>query len=100
MSLPDDLTALVECIRLQPASAQLSADVAQAQLEVLLARIAALTEALRNAPATDSARFGARLLLADLALVTAQFRGRTNAAHETLTRAIEGLGAVSTQSSY
>jgi hypothetical protein len=74
----DDLTALLERLRLQEASAKSTAEVTAAQLDITLARIAALTEALRNADDGEASRLASRLLLGDLATVAAHFRARTN----------------------
>jgi hypothetical protein len=55
--------------------------------------MAALTDALRDGGSNETCRLAERLLLTDLALVAAQFRGRTNALNESLTRALEALAA-------
>lgn len=87
----DDLTALLERLRLQPAGAAPLSEVNQAQLDLLLARIASLTEALRGAQSDATSRPAARLLVADLGLVAAQFRGRANDIANALTRALDGI---------
>lgn len=62
----------------------------QAEIELLLARIASLSETLGNATqSTETFRVAARLLLADVAMVTAHFRGNSNTLSERLTRALE-----------
>lgn len=86
----DRLAALLQQLRLQQADGKLPSEVTQAQVDLLLARIASLTEALRGAAEQNATfRVGARLLLADVAMVAAQFRGNTNAFGERLTRALE-----------
>ena len=86
---------LLERLRLQLASAgSLPPDVAQTQVDFLLARIAALTEALRGAGGDDTTRLATRVLLSDLALVAAQFRGRANAVGASLTGALDGIRVV------
>ena len=87
----DDLTALLERLRLQPAGVGSLSEVNRAQLDLLLARIASLTDVLRDAPSDETSRLAARLLLADLGLVAAQFRGRTNDIAGALTRAVDGI---------
>ena len=87
----DDLTALLERLRLQPAGAASLSEVNRAHLDLLLARIASLTEALRGAQSDETSRLAARLLLAALGLVAAQFRGRANDTADALTRALDGI---------
>ena len=87
----DDLTALLERLRLQPAGPASLPEVNRAQLDLLLARIASLTDAVRGAPPDETSRLAARLLLADLGLVAAQFRGRANDTASALTRALDGI---------
>jgi hypothetical protein len=84
----DDLTALLERFRLE-ASAKSTAEVTEAQLDIALARIAALTEALRNADDGEASRLASRLLLGDLAMVAAYFRARTNDIAVSLSRVLE-----------
>jgi len=92
-SRSNDLTALLERLRLQSAGAASLPEVHQAQLDLLLARIASLTEALRDTKSDETSRLAARLLVADLGLVAAQFRGRANDIAASLTRAIDGLSS-------
>lgn len=87
----DDLTAVLRRLRLQEAWTQSPSEVTQAQIELLLARIASLTETLRGAASDGSSRTAARLLLADLAMVAAQFRGNTNALGKQLTHVLENV---------
>jgi hypothetical protein len=87
----DDLTALLERLRLHPAGRASLSEVNQAHLDLLLGRIASLTDALRDAQSDETARLTARLLLADLALVAAQFRGRANDVAGALARAADGI---------
>lgn len=91
VSPSDDLTALLERLRLQPAGAASLSEVSQAHLDLLLARIASLTEALRDAQSDETSRLAARLLLADLAPVVARFRGGANDIAGALARAADGI---------
>ncbi len=87
----DDLTAVLQRLHLHQAGTRSPSEVTQAQIELLLARIAALTETLRGAESNESSRIAARLLLADVAMVAAQFRGNTNALGERLTRVLKNV---------
>ena len=87
----DDLTAVLERLRLHQAGARSPSEVTQAQVELLLARIASLTDTLRGTEWNDASRAAARLLLADLAMVEAQFRGNANAIGERLTGTLENV---------
>ena len=85
-----DLAALLQQLTLQQAERKLSPEVTQDQIKLLLSRIVSLTGALRDAADTsETFRTMARLLLADLAMVTAQFRADTIALGERLNRALE-----------
>ena len=84
---PDELILLLEGLRLPLAGEKPAPDVTLEQVDVLLARIASLTEALRGAEEDETAQLASRILIGDLALVTAQFRGRANELAEALTRA-------------
>lgn len=86
-----DLTALLDRIRLQPAGTKTPAEVNRVQLDLLLARIGLLTEALRGAVQNETTRLATRMLLADLALVAGQFRGDANATSAALTAAVDGI---------
>jgi hypothetical protein len=89
-----DLTKTLERLRLEQAGARSTSEVAQAQIDLMLARIASLTDVVRSAESQEAFRLACRLLLADLALVAAQFRGRANELAEALDREIEGIRAV------
>ena len=88
---PDYLAALLERLNVQPAGGKLPREVIDAQVDLLLTRIAELTGALRGAGSDGTTRLAARLLVADLSLVAAHFRGRTNDIGVALTRALEGI---------
>jgi hypothetical protein len=88
-----DLTALLQQLRLQDPGGKSPSEVHQAQIDLLLARIASLTDTLRTADWNDTSRTAARLLLADLAMVTAQLRGRATATSETLATTLEKVRA-------
>ena len=87
----DDATALIERLTMLPAGLKSASDSMQADL--LFARVASLTDALRGAGSNETARLAARLLLADLCLVSTRFRGQTTALDDMLTRAHDGLAA-------
>ena len=89
----DDLTHLFERLTVERAGAQTSVQAGEAQIEMLCARVALLTEALRDAEASDAARLAARVLLADLVQVTAQFRGRANTIRASLEAAVHDMRA-------
>ena len=89
----DDLTTLLERFRLQEGGAKSTAEVTEAQLDVVLARIAALTEALRKAEDDEVTRLASRILLGDLAIVAAHFRARTNDITVSLSRVLEDTSA-------
>ena len=84
-----DLSLVLQQLRLQQADGKSPSDVTQAQVELLLARIAALTDELRGAHPSETSGATARLLLADLAMAAAQFRGHANELGERLTRALD-----------
>jgi hypothetical protein len=75
-----DLAALLERLRLRPQDVPTLAAANGAQLELTFARIRVLTELVGRGGATDEAtlRLAQRLLLADLGLVSASFRGAAN----------------------
>ena len=84
------LSAVLQQLRLQHADRKSPSEVTQAEIDLLLARIASLSETLGGAAqSTETFRIAARLLLADVAMVTAHFRGSTNMLSERLTRALE-----------
>ena len=87
----DGLTAVLQRLHLHQAGTQSPSEVTRAQVELLLARIASFTPALRAAESNESSRIAAHLLLADVAMIAAQFRGNTNALGERLTRALENV---------
>ena len=85
----DDLRALLLQLRLPAPDSKTASDAARAQLDLLLARITALTESLRTAPLDGAFDSAARLLLADLAMVAGQFRGQATELGERLAHAVE-----------
>lgn len=89
----DDLARLLERLSVERGPAQSSAQAGDAQVEALAARIQLLTEALRDAEASDAARLAERMMLADVAQVTAQFRGRANGIRKSLETAVEEMRA-------
>jgi hypothetical protein len=88
---PDELILLLERLRLPSAGEKHASDVTLEQVDVLLARIASLTEALRGAEKDETAQLTSRILIGDLAMVTAQFRGRANELVGALTRARDDI---------
>ena len=89
----DELTALLQQLRLQQSGGKSPTEVAQAQTDLLLSRIASLSDTLRDtqggAEWNDASRAAARLLLADLAMVAAEVRGNATALHEQLTATLD-----------
>lgn len=85
----DELTGLLQQLRLQQPGAKSPAEVAQAQTDLLLARMASLTATLRAAEWNDTSRAAARLLLADLAMIAAQVRSNAAAIGDGLTTTLE-----------
>ena len=84
------LSAVLQQLPLQHADRKSPSEVTQAEIELLLARVASLSETLGGATqSTETFRTAARLLLADVAMVTAHFRGDSNTLSERLTRALE-----------
>jgi hypothetical protein len=84
------LGAILEQLRLNDGAGSTPPAVTQAQIDLLLARITAVTGWLRRTPdSSDASRAAVRLLLADVAMVAAQFRGNTTALDDRLTRAVE-----------
>lgn len=88
-----DLTALLQQLRLQQPGAKSPSEVHRAQTDLLLARISSLTGRLRSDGWDDSSRAAARLLLADLAMVSAQFRGHATAIGEKLAATLDNVRA-------
>ena len=92
---PTDLLDILTRLRLQPPDTT-SADAAvRGYLELLLARISALTDALRTerVEAAQEA-LAARLLLADVTAVVAQLRGQTNELAVSLSAALSATQAI------
>lgn len=84
------LNVVLQQLRLQHADKKSPSEVTQAEIELLLARIASLTETLGDSTqSAETFRVAARLLLADVAMVTAHFRSDSNALSERVTRALE-----------
>ena len=88
---PADLTALIERFPVERAGAKGGPEVIESQAQLLLARIAALTDALRDGQGSETERLAARMLVGDLATVVGQFRGRANTVRGALTEAEQGL---------
>ena len=91
-SKPEDLTALLERLRLQSTGGKSPSEVNEGQVELLLARIGFLAETLRGSGSSATTSLANRLLLSDLAFVVAQFRGQTNGLSASLSRAVAELG--------
>ena len=84
---------MLERLTVERTGARTSVQADDAQVEMLCARITLLTDALRDAEASDAARLAARMMLADLAQVTAQFRGRANGIRASLEAAVHDIRA-------
>ena len=90
----DDLTTLLESVGVPRAGARIHSEVADAQTTRLLTRISVLTDASRAPSSNDTARLASRILLDDLGLVSAQFRGTANTMRASLSGALNDLRAV------
>jgi hypothetical protein len=91
MSSTSDLAALLQRLRLQPPHAGSPSDAVQAQIDLLLDRVATLTGALRGADGHDVSHVAARVLLADLAMVAAHLRGHASAHGASLARVLDSV---------
>ena len=74
----DELTQLLERFPLERAGGRPLEATTETQVQLLLGRIAALTEALRGRESNETTRLASRMLLVDLTSAAAYFRGRTN----------------------
>ncbi len=84
-----ELTARLESLALADGLQQAPGQTADAAVDQALARIAALTDLLRrNAVFDDATRLAARLLLTDLAAVSAAFRAHANQFEQLLADAL------------
>lgn len=83
-----ELTEILERFAVERAGGRAAEEIVEAQTQLLLARIAALTEVLRGATPNDTAHLASRLLVSDLAGVAAQFRGRANGMRSLLAKAL------------
>jgi hypothetical protein len=85
----NELTDLLERFRPGRAAGKAApAEITEAQVQLLFARVAALTDALRGAESNEAARLAMRVALNDLATIAAQFRGRTNMMRAALAKAL------------
>ena len=87
-----ELNATLERFALDRAGSRPAEEMTEAQIQHLLARVAALTDALRDAEHSTPAQLASRLLLEDLAVITAHFRGRANSMKPVLSKALADLG--------
>jgi hypothetical protein len=83
-----DLARLLERFLLERTGDRTFEEVADAQLQTLAARIAALTDVLRDAEPSQTVNLASRILLGDLTAVAAHFRGRANAMQSMLEQAL------------
>lgn len=88
---PGELNTLLERLRLERAGSRPVEEMTEAQIQHLLARVAGLTDVLREAERNDAAQLASRLLLEDLAAVAAHFRGRANTMEQMLSKALADL---------
>jgi hypothetical protein len=87
-----ELTDLLERFRPERAAGKAAPpEITEAQVQLLLARIGAFTDALRGAESNEPARLAMRVALNDLATIAAQFRGRTNTMRAALEPALADL---------
>ena len=88
----NDLTDLLERFRPERTAGKVApAEITEAQVQLLLARVAALTDALRGAELNEPVRLAMRVALNDLATIADQFRGRTNTMRAALAKALADL---------
>ena len=87
----DELNALLERFALDRAGSRPAEAMTEAQIQHLLARATALTDALRDAEHSTAAQLASRLLLEDLAVIAAHFRGRANSMKPVLSKALADL---------
>lgn len=83
-----DLARLLERFPLGRTGDRTFEEVADAQVHTLAARIAALTDMLRDAEPSQTVNLASRILLGDLTAVAAHFRGRANAMQSMLEQAL------------
>lgn len=88
----EELTEILERFPVERAGARTLGDTTEAQAQALLVRIAALTDALRDAEPAGPARVAARLLVSDLSAIAAHFRGRANTMGPPLASALREIG--------
>ena len=89
---PATLAATLERLQLRPPAVQTVQAATQGQVDLAAARIAAFTELLRDDPAwTETTRLTARLLLAELGAISAQFRAGATESAASLTAAIDSI---------
>jgi hypothetical protein len=87
----DQLTELLDRFQMERAGGKKLEEVADAQAQVLTARIAALTDLLRGAEPSEAMALASRILLRDLTAVAAHFRGRANGMRASLAKALAEL---------
>ena len=84
-----ELADLLERFRPERAAGKATpAEIGEAQVQIVLARLAALTEMLRGVELNEPARLAIRVALNDLATIAEQFRGRTNTMRAALEHAL------------
>jgi len=88
---PDDLTELLGRFRPERAGQKASPEIAEVQIQLLLTRVAALTDALRGAQSNQTTRLASRIVLNDLSAVAGQFRARANTMRPALAKALADL---------
>jgi hypothetical protein len=88
---PADLMALFERFRLRPQDVPTVAFATRTQLDLMLARITALTDLVRSSDpvADDASRLAIRLLLVDLGVLSAWLRGEANEKAAALGRVLD-----------
>lgn len=87
----DEVVDLLARFRQDPAGSKTAPEIAESQVQLLLARIRALTDALRDAESNEAAGLAARIVVNDLAAVADQFRGRAHTMRVALARALADL---------
>jgi hypothetical protein len=85
------LAELLDRFRPERAGQKALSEIDEAQIQFLLTRVVALTDALRGAESNETTRLASRIVLSDLSTVASQFRARANTMRPALARALADL---------
>jgi hypothetical protein len=90
----EELTAVLDRFRVERPGPRSLSEITEAQVDLVVARLAALTDAIRGGESNEATLLASRILLSDLAFVAGQFRGRANAMRVSLTSTLADLRGV------